>query len=99
MWPVAPSVRFFQETGQHHIKFIRVDWDPVWDDLRGAKLRASSQRPRIVTIGDSIGQGCCRYVNFWNYLPGNDEIEHSWPYQLQLRLPEFFVINKAEAET
>jgi len=82
--------------GQHHIKFIGVDWDPVWDDLRGAKLRASSQRPRIVTIGDSIGQGCCRYVNFWNYLPGNDEIEHSWPYQLQLRLPEFFVINKAE---
>jgi lysophospholipase L1-like esterase len=84
------------ETGQHHIKFVRVDWDPVWDDLKGAELRASGQRPRIVAIGDSIGQGCCRYVNFWNYLPGNDEIEHSWPYQLQLRLPQFFVINKAE---
>jgi lysophospholipase L1-like esterase len=83
-------------TGRHDIKFVRVDWDPVWGDLKGAELRASGQRPRIVTIGDSIGQGCCKYVNFWNYLPGNDEIEHSWPYQLQLRLPEFFVINKAE---
>jgi lysophospholipase L1-like esterase len=82
--------------GRHRIRFIRVDWDPVWDELKRTEIRASGQRPRIVTIGDSIGQGCCRYVNFWNYLPGNDDIEHSWPYQLQLRVPDFFVINKAE---
>jgi lysophospholipase L1-like esterase len=47
-------------------------------------------------MGDSISQGCCRYVNFWNYLDGNDDIEHSWSYQLQLRIPEFFVVNKGE---
>jgi hypothetical protein len=82
--------------GRHHVKFVRVEWDPVWDDLKGAEFRASGQRPQIVTIGDSIGQDCCRYVNFWNYLPGNDDIEHSWPYQLQFRIPDFFAINKAE---
>jgi len=84
------------DKGRHRVKFVRVEWDPVWDDLKGAELRASGRRPQIVTIGDSIGQGCCKYVNFWNYLPGNDDIEHSWPYQLQLRIPDFFVINKAE---
>jgi lysophospholipase L1-like esterase len=81
---------------KHQVRFIGVDWDSLWDDLTGTELRASGQRPRIVAMGDSIAQGCCRYVNFWNYLPGNDDIEHSWPYQLQLRLPEFFVINKGE---
>jgi lysophospholipase L1-like esterase len=81
---------------KHRVEFLRVDWDPLWDDLKGTDLRASGQRPRIVAMGDSIAQGCCRYVNFWNYLDGNDDIEHSWPYQLQLRIPEFFVVNKGE---
>jgi lysophospholipase L1-like esterase len=81
---------------KHHVTFERVDWDPLWDDLNSTDFRATGQRPRIVAMGDSISQGCCRYVNFWNYLDGNDDIEHSWPYQLQLRIPEFFVVNKGE---
>jgi lysophospholipase L1-like esterase len=81
---------------QHRVRFVHVDWDPLWDDLRGTDFQASGQRPRIATMGDSIGQGCCGYVNFWNYLKGNDDIENSWPYQLQHRIPEFFVINKGE---
>jgi lysophospholipase L1-like esterase len=91
------ALRSIPEAGRkHHVKFLRVDWDPLWDDLEGIEFRASGQRPRIVAMGDSISQGCCRYVNFWNYLDGNDDIEHSWPYQLQLRIPEFFVVNKGE---
>jgi lysophospholipase L1-like esterase len=84
------------EGGKHRVEFQRVDWDPFWDDLNSVELRASGQRPRIVAMGDSIAQGCCRYVNFWNYLDGNDDIEHSWPYQLQLRVPEYFVISRGE---
>jgi lysophospholipase L1-like esterase len=94
---VGGSIRSIPPPGsKHEVRFDRVDWDPLWDDTQGLQLRASGQRPRIVAIGDSIAQGCCRYVNFWNYLDGNDDIEHSWPYQLQLRVPQYFVINKGE---
>src|SRR3984885_11672253 len=81
---------------KQRLDLIRVDWDPSWDRLRAAEVHVSGSRPRIVAMGDSIAQGCCKYVNFWNYLPGNDDIEHSWPYNLQQRTSDFFVINKAE---
>ena len=81
---------------RHRIRFENVDWDPSWDLLDSADFHSSGGRPRIVALGDSIVQGSPQYVNFWNYIKGNDDLESSWPYLFEQRAKRFFVINKGE---
>lgn len=90
------SVRAIAAERSHRLRFQDVDWDATWDSLDGADLRTAGGRPRIVALGDSIVQGSPRYLNFWDYIPGNDDSDNSWPYVFQKRAPQFFVINRGE---